>query len=100
MDKSGFISRKDAYITRPQRNQIFNEKVLLVLIVVLCVNDHAKVGSGKVATVLSNMARHFSLWDGMSDEENSGVFSRRKDHERRVPVAILPLPPKEKQVRK
>jgi len=28
----------------------------------------------------------------MSDEENSGVFSRRKDYERRVPVAILPLP--------
>ena len=28
----------------------------------------------------------------MSDEENSGIFSRRKDHERRVPVATLPLP--------
>ena len=28
----------------------------------------------------------------MSDEENSGVFSRRKDYERRVPVTILPLP--------
>ena len=28
----------------------------------------------------------------MSDEENSGVFSRRKDYERRVPVANLPLP--------
>ena len=36
----------------------------------------------------------------MSGEGNSGVFSRRKDNERRVPVAILPLPPKEKQVRK
>lgn len=30
----------------------------------------------------------------MSDEENSGIFSRRKDYERRVPVAILPLPTK------
>ena len=47
-----------------------------------------------MATVLSNMARHFSLLDGMSDEKNSGVFSRRKDYERRVPVAILPLPEK------
>ena len=28
----------------------------------------------------------------MSDEENSGVFSRRKDNERRVPVATIPLP--------
>jgi len=28
----------------------------------------------------------------MSDEENSGVFSRRKDYERRVPVATIPLP--------
>ena len=28
----------------------------------------------------------------MSDEENSGVFSRRNDYERRVPVATLPLP--------
>jgi len=28
----------------------------------------------------------------MSDEGNSDVFSRRKDYERRVPVAILPLP--------
>ena len=28
----------------------------------------------------------------MSDEESSGVFSRRKDYERRVPVATLPLP--------
>ena len=28
----------------------------------------------------------------MSVEENSGIFSRRKDYERRVPVAILPLP--------
>ena len=31
----------------------------------------------------------------MSDEENSGVFSRRNDYERRVPVATLPLPAKE-----
>jgi len=31
----------------------------------------------------------------MSDEENSGIFSRRKDYERRVPVAISPLPNKE-----
>jgi len=30
----------------------------------------------------------------MSDEENSGVFSRRKDYERRVPVATIPLPVK------
>ena len=28
----------------------------------------------------------------MSYEENSGVFSRRKDYEQRVPVATLPLP--------
>jgi len=28
----------------------------------------------------------------MSYEENSGVFSRRKDYEQRVPIATLPLP--------